>query len=171
MTKFLKHIETHAARFGLFFNKSKCVSFPFNSDARPKFSDGTPVPTALKAKYLGGVIHSTHRTQSEIQSKIGSCFAVLNRLNFFWRKSNCPRSFKLRVFDAVVRSKLAYGLETIFTPPPLLAKLDVFQLKGLRKILVMDTTFINRANTNAKVFENATRSVNPNLVPNKSIPL
>ena len=62
-----------------------------------------------------------------------------------------------------------YGLETIFIPPPLLAKLDVFQFKGLRKILVMDTTFINRANTNAKVSENANRSVNPNLLPNKSI--
>ena len=53
MTKLLKHIETHAARFGLFFNRSKCVSFPFNSDARPKFADGTPVPTALEGQISG----------------------------------------------------------------------------------------------------------------------
>ena len=31
-------------------------------------------------------------------------------------------------------------------------KMDVFQLKGLRNLLKMETTFVNRANTNEEVF-------------------
>ena len=73
----------------------------------------------------------------------------------FWRHSNCQAAFKLRVLDAVIRSKLVYGLETAQLNDSHLSKLDVFQLKGLRKILRMQTTFVNRANTNEKVYQEA----------------
>ena len=86
MTKLLKSIEEEAARFGLFFNKSECVCPPFNSSAQPKFADGSLVPTDEKTKYLGGIFHKRHNINDEIQFKIGSCFAVLNRLNFFWKR-------------------------------------------------------------------------------------
>lgn len=45
-------------------------------------------------------------------------------------------------------------------------KLDAFQLKGLRQILRLDTTFINRANSNKKVFEVASQIAYPD--PNDS---
>ena len=48
-------------------------------------------------------------------------------------------------------------------------KLNVFQLKGLRKILKMDTTYINRANTNKKVFKCANEIKNPKKTPGKDI--
>ena len=127
------------------------------------------VPTDEKTKYLGGIIHKRHNITSEIQSKIGSCFAVLNRLNFFWKKANCPPKFKLNVYDAIIRSKLVYGLETIQLPQSVLSKLDAFQLKGIRKILNMKTTFITRANTNERVFERANVIANPKSKPNKNI--
>ena len=41
-------------------------------------------------------------------------------------------------------------------------KLDVFQLKGLRQLLKMQTTFVNRANSNAKVLEEASKHAYPN---------
>ena len=95
--------------------------------------------------------------------------ATLNRMNFFWGKANCPPRFKLQVFDAVIRSKLVYGLDTVQIPPPLMSRLNTFQLKGLRKILQMKTTFITRANTNQKVFDKANAIFNPKQLPNKNI--
>ena len=77
--------------------------------------------------------------------------------------------FKIQVFDAVVRSKLVYGLEATQLPKYLLNKLDSFQLKGLRKILKLDTTFINRSNTNQKVFQESSRLRNPDCVPGKDV--
>ena len=54
--------------------------------------------------------------------------------------------------DAVLRSKLLYGLESAQLIPSVLKKLETFQLKVLRKILKIDTTYINRVNSNASVF-------------------
>ena len=54
--------------------------------------------------------------------------------------------------EAVVRSKLVYGLESLYLTDSLQNKLNVFQLKGFRKILKMDTTYVNRANTNEVIY-------------------
>ena len=62
---------------------------------------------------------------------------------------------KVQVFNAVVKSKLLYGLESMQLTQSSLRKLDVFQLKGLRKILKLETTFVNRENSNEVVFEKA----------------
>lgn len=77
------------------------------------------------------------------------------KLDTFWRHSDCPERFKLLALDAVIRSKVLYGLESAELGAATLDKLDVFQLKGLRKILRMDTTYVNRQNTNKVVFETA----------------
>ena len=60
------------------------------------------------------------------------------------------------MFDAIIRSKLLYGLETIHLTQSLSKKLDAFQFRCIRKILGMSPTFINRANTNKKLLETAT---------------
>ena len=57
--------------------------------------------------------------------------------------------------DAVLRAKLLYGLESAQLNPAVVRRLETFQLKVLRKILKMDTTYIDRANTNETVFKNA----------------
>ena len=62
-----------------------------------------------------------------------------------------------------------YGLETLQLTEAMSKKLDVFQLKGLRQILKLETTFINRANSNQKVFEIATRTAYPNPDDNRHI--
>ena len=46
-------------------------------------------------------------------------------------------------------------METAQLNEPQMKRLDVFQLKAMRKILKMNTTFVNRTNTNNKVFEDA----------------
>ena len=41
-------------------------------------------------------------------------------------------------------------------------KVDAFQLRGLRKILNLNTTFVNRANTNASAINKANQEINAN---------
>jgi hypothetical protein len=165
----LAAIERQADEYGLKFNTTKCVALSFNSARRPKFMDGNAVPTVKSIKYLGSTISKSHDIKSLITGRISACFAVLNRLNFFWRKSSCPDKFKLSVFDAVVRSKLVYGLEVTHIPKFLMQKLNAFQLKGLRKILKLNTTYIDRSNTNARVLSMANERKNPHHVPAKDI--
>lgn len=169
MNRLLAKIETHAAYYGLNFNKTKCVSFSFHTHSRPVFADGSRVPEAEETQYLGSCISKRHDIRKDITRKISSCFATLNKLNEFWLRSSCPQSFKINVFDAIIRSKLVYGLETVHIPKYLLQKMDVFQLKGLRKILKLETSFVNRANTNKKVYEKASAVKNPKSVPGKNV--
>ena len=60
------------------------------------------------------------------------------------------------MFDAVIRSKLFYALETAELPKSLINRLDAFQIRGLRGILKMKHPYHDRTSTNAKVLENAT---------------
>ena len=48
-------------------------------------------------------------------------------------------------------------------------KLDTLQLKGLRKILNIKSTFIERANNNASVFTRANQAKNPQHVDGKDL--
>jgi len=43
MNRFLQKVESHAAYFGLRFNKKKCVALAVNSDAKPRFANGDKV--------------------------------------------------------------------------------------------------------------------------------
>ena len=94
-------------------------------------------------------------TSSEVKARISTCMAIMQKLDIFWKKAECPMKWKILVFHAVIRSKLLYGLETAMLTDSAQHKLNVFQLKGLRKIMRLKTTFVDRANSNAKVMEKA----------------
>ena len=59
------------------------------------------------------------------------------------------------------------GLETAHLTQSWLAKLNTFQLRGFRQILKMNTTFVQRENTNREVIRRATQASKSNA----SLPL
>ena len=76
------------------------------------------------------------------------------RLNAYWKATKASNKWKLIVFDAIIRSKLLYGLETIHIT-------KAVEYKGLRKMLGMSSTFISRAITNRRLLEVATATAYP----------
>ena len=101
--------------------------------------------------------HKQGRTIQEIPEHNGN---NEKKLDLFWRHSNCGVAIKIHTADAILRSKLLYGTESAQLLPSVLKRIETFQLKVLRKILRMDTTYINRENTNSKVFEEANNRSN-----------
>ena len=77
----------------------------------------------------------------------------MNKLQKFWVHSDCSVRYKLIVCDAIVRSKLIYGLETAHLRKPERESLDKFQRRGLRRIIGWKATLIQRKNTNEIVRE------------------
>ena len=63
--------------------------------------------------------------------------------------------WKLHVYNAIIRSKLLYGLETVHLTESMQKKKNAFQLRGMRRILGIDSTYVNRANTNESVLRKA----------------
>ena len=66
MNRLFGKMEEHAAYYGLHFNKTKCVSFNFNTKQCPQFVDRSKVPTTDEAVYLGSVVskHMTYARRS-----------------------------------------------------------------------------------------------------------
>ena len=58
--------------------------------------------------------------------------------------------------------KLLYGLETIHLTQAMQKKVNTVQLRGLRKILSLQSTYMNRAHTNAAVMQKANQETNRN---------
>lgn len=133
MNKLVGKIDTCAAHFGLKFNYSKCIAINYNTPYTTKFKNGDKIPTGIETVYLGATIRKDHDVCREITKRIGTCFATLKRMDLFWNNANCPLKFRIQVHDAVIRSKLVYGMESVMITKALMSKIDTLQLKGLRK--------------------------------------
>ena len=96
------------------------MALNINTDGTPRFATGETVKQETSTVYLRATIHVKDDPKMDVKKRIGTCFATLNRLNFFWKKLNCPPKFKLNVFDAVIRSKLVYGPESVNLTPVLI---------------------------------------------------
>ena len=59
----------------------------------------------------------------------------LEKLDELWKHGNHEAREKLIIYDAVIRTKLMYGIESLQLNQDQLKKLDTFQLKGMRQIL------------------------------------
>ena len=72
------------------------------------------------------------------------------------------------MFNAILRSKLLYGLDTMVMNTGVLRRLDVFQMKGLRKMLEIPTTYIDHQYSNAyvhqKINEKLQQTGNPPII-------
>ena len=125
------------------------------------FHDGTPLDKKYETTYLGNEINKEVNIQHEITNKMQEVRRTWYKLTPYWKATNASKKWQLIIYDAIIRSKLLYGLETLHLTDAMSRKLDVFQLKGLRKILNMETTFINRANSNKRVYEKASELAYP----------
>ena len=108
-----------------------------------------------EAVYLGANITRNVDPLLEIKRRITMTMPILRKLDIFWNQTKCCNAWKIQVFNAVIVSKLIYGSESIEPTGRVAGKLDTLQLKGLRKILDLKTTYIDRANTNEVVYEKA----------------
>ena len=168
--KLLRLIEDESDYLHLRLNKSKCVCIKHNCRGTIKFKDGTTLNEDETTKYLGAKISKTVDPKLELKSRIANTMTVLRKLDIFWNKTNCSTYWKIIVFNAVIISKLLYGLETIEPTEHVANMLNTFQLKGLRKILKLKTTFIDRNNTNEFVYNLANERIqSPTEGPDRKI--
>ena len=122
--------------------------------------DGSLVPRGHRAKYLGTLLTDSVDNNAEVLSRITEVWGTCAKLKLFWNKANTTLQWKLRVFDAIIKSKLLYGLETIQLTMNERQRLDSVQMKGYRRILKVPPTYIDRTWTNQRVIESLTTSHN-----------
>ena len=127
------------------------------------FLDGTVLPRRSQALYLGATLRDSVDNHTEVIRRIGSVNAMASQLQLFWSKAGTTVKWRLRVFEATLSSKLLHGLETMQLTKSELNSIDAFQMKMLRKILTVPSTYIDRAWTNQRIY-------NRNLISTIRIP-
>lgn len=154
----LHAIERHSKYFGLQLNYDKCVNITANQRiSSVRFSldgpaQGRLVPRKHAASYLGSLLTDSFDNRAEILNRLGDCIATANRMKVFWNKANTSVRWKLQVLNAIIRSKLLYGLECIQLTSSDISRLNAFQNKCLRRILNKPPTFIDRQVTNESIY-------------------
>jgi len=91
----------------------------------------------------------------ELLKRITATIATWKKLENVWKRAGCQ--VNIRVYDAAIRATLRYGIESVQVTESTEATLDVFHLKGLRQIFKHAATYVNRSNTNWRVYEAAER--------------
>ena len=137
-----------------------------NNDGIIHFYDGTVLTKSYESTYLGNEINRdvniAHEILNKMQCQMQEVRCTWLKLNAYWKATRATKRWKIILYDAIIRSKLLYGLETIHLTPALAKKLDAFQYRGLRKIMGMSSTYINRANTNQRLLAAASDAAFPN---------
>jgi len=153
---YLKEIEEESAKYNMKLNYDKCVNLTANQkQTTVRFKDGTLVPRRDRATYLGTILSDSFDQNIEINNRIADVIVTANKLKIFWTKAKTTTYWKLTVFDAILRAKLLYGLECIQLTNREQARINAFQVKGLRRILGIPPTHIDRTWTNEKVWQKA----------------
>ena len=123
----LHKIQEEPSRYNMKLNHNKYILLGMNSLGDVQYLDGGYMPIAGRAPYLGTNMSAKGNLHFEMNIRIINTTATLNKLDLFWKKVPVSTTWKLRVHDAVITSKLLYGLGS--------ASLDSFQIKALREML------------------------------------
>jgi len=86
--------------------------------------------------YLGSLIKETHSTESEVGRRIQMASMTFGSLSpCLWSRSEISKDTKMSIFKTAVMPTLLYGCETWVPIAEDIYRLEVFQMRCLRKIL------------------------------------
>ena len=91
----------------------------------------------------------------EVNRRIINARIAQGRLNVFWREGKISKKWRILMYNAIVGKKLIYGLEVLPMTEVLQKKLDAFYVRGLRRIMGRQSTYIDRSegNTNKAIIQ------------------
>ena len=92
------------------------------------------MPNADQTEYPGGIINNRTDPTVEIYNRIAGASYTWQPLKGFWKDGLLSRRGKPLMYDALVSSKLSYGLHKLPLKDALLNKLDEFYLKVFQRI-------------------------------------
>ena len=136
-TEILNDISRAAQPYGLRINEAKTKMMTSDGSNADVFLEGIRIEQVQKFKYLGSMLEEGIVAATiDVNSRIGTAtaaFATLKR--GLWSRSNVSIKTKIRIYRTLVLPSLLYGSETWTLLKTDLDKLEVFQMRCLRRIL------------------------------------
>jgi len=154
VTEIAEAIERAGRQFGMTLHWGKTQALSVCADGGILSPQGDLVEDSGSLVYLGALLTSDGRADSELSRRIGMANGDFKRLSKFWCHAGISRKRKLELLHALVISKLQYGLSTIWLVQAQRRRLDGFYVRCLRKVLGIPAAFYSRV-SNKIVLERA----------------
>ena len=116
------------------------------------FEHGAMISNVPNTQYLGISLDENASNQPDLNARVTATLTTIRALNNFWKSSAKPK-WKLLVFNVVAGAKFLYGLESLQLTDADFKRLDAFQQRGLRRILGILPSYLDRTATNQFVLE------------------
>jgi len=152
LQEFLESVASVGERFGLDLHQSKFQLLSVNGDTRLRTPAGELIPTSESMTYLGATVYADGGIKTELNRKLGCAWAEFNKLNRLWKHTTLTKSRKIEVYQAVVVSRLLYGLSSAWLNVADVRRLNGFHCRCLRVILRVQPAFVSRV-SNKKVLQ------------------
>ena len=147
-------IEQVGSRYGMVLHWGKTQAISVCSDDHIRRPDGSPILGSGSLEYLGALITSDGRADSELSRRLGMAAGDFRELRKLWGNSGVTLKSKLHFFESLITSRLTYGLATMWLVTAQRRRLDGFYARCLRKILRIPHAFYSRI-SNATVLKRA----------------
>jgi len=134
----LGHVKNISGDYGLRLNKGKCVNMNMNVEGQQKLGtepDDHQMEGVESAMYPGNRLNKKNSVKEEITYQMQQVTVTWERLQTYWKATDASKKWQLLAYDAIIKSKLLYGLETAQASKADLKRIDAFQLRGIRQIL------------------------------------
>ena len=116
--------------------------------------DGNIIAPTEVMTYLGATLYADGSVKRELNRKLGAAWADFSKLARLWNHASLPKDRRIRIYKAVVVSRLLYGLSTAWLNAAELRRLQGFHCRCLRRILGIAPSYLSRV-SNLKVLQEA----------------
>ena len=105
-------VEEESHKVGLKLNKAKCRTICRTRRSYIKFANGEVVKKSDSAEYLGVLLNSKASIEEELDARLRKAAVTWRRMKPYWRGSTASRRKKILMWNALIRTKVIYGLES-----------------------------------------------------------
>ena len=147
-------VEHVGGQFGMHLHWGKTQALSIGSNDHICNSTGQQIPKSESIVYLGGLLCSDARMDSELSRRIGMANSVFLSLRTVWSHTSISTKAKLAFFRSLVVSRLLYGLSSCWLVKRQMSRLEGFYARCLRSILRIPVSYVSRVSNN-EVFRRA----------------
>ena len=154
MQELLDVIAEVGLRFGMELHWDKFQLLEVNAHYSIKTPTGEVIQPSEVMSYLGANMYADGAIRSELNKKLGAAWAEFCKSQKVWNHSSLTMGRKLQIYQAVVVSRLLYGLSSAWLNVAESRRLNGFHARCLRKVTGIKPSFISRV-SNAAVLKKA----------------
>ncbi len=132
----IDRLSKEAKRTGLKTNSQKTKVMRINSRNNDDITiGGQAVEEVNDFVYLGATITKTDGGMGYMNNRIAKARVAFNQLQYIWNRTSIERGTKIKLYKSLVLAVLLYGCEAWKMTKGDERKINVFQMKCLRRIL------------------------------------